>query len=304
MEAIPCNLCGSTVSHLRFPSTLKSEAKPSQTQPFHCTSAGYGLHPAIVQCARCGLIFASPRWDGAEVLGQYVAVEDELYLQEREGRVLTFQRHLLPLHRHTGAPAGRRLLDVGAYIGVFVEIAQHAGWQASGVEPSQWAVTEARKRGLAMVEGTLAAANFPAATFAVVTLWDVIEHLADPLAELQHAYRVLQPGGWLVIHTMDIDSWLARALGARWPWLMEMHLYYFSRRTLRHMLEHAGFQWVQSEPQGRYLRLSYLVTRVRPYSRLGAHLLETVISLKHWRERAVSLNLGDLVTAYARKPLV
>jgi len=50
----------------------------------------------------------APRWEGAEVLDHYVAVEDPLYLEEREGRVLTFQRHLLPLHKLTGAPAGRR----------------------------------------------------------------------------------------------------------------------------------------------------------------------------------------------------
>ena len=259
------------------------------------------MHHAIVQCKQCGLVYANPRWDGAEVLDHYVAVEDPLYLEEREGRVLTFQHHLLPLHELTGAPASRRLLDIGAYVGVFVEIAQAAGWQAVGVEPSHWAVTEARKRGLAMLEGTLASAALPEADFDVVTMWDVIEHLTDPLAELQQAYWVLKPGGWLVVHTMDIDSALARLMGRRWPWLMEMHLYYFSRRTLRQLLKQAGFEWVRSEPQGRYLRLGYLMTRIRPYNRWVAAVLDRMIHLLGWRERPIAINLGDLITAYARK---
>jgi hypothetical protein len=56
---------------------------------------------------------------------------------------------------------------------------------------------------------------------------------------MQQAHRLLKTGGLLVVHTMDIDSLFARVMGSRWPWLMEMHIYYFSRRTLKPMLEKA-----------------------------------------------------------------
>lgn len=301
MEFVRCNLCGSTESRLRFPSTLSEAGAPSGDSAFRCTWAGYGLHHAIVQCAHCGLVYSNPRWDGREVLEHYVAVADPLYLEEREGRVLTFQRHLRPLHALTGPPAGRRLLDVGAYVGVFVEIARAAGWEALGLEPSHWAVSEARRRGLDMIEGTLAGAHFPEASFDVVTMWDVVEHLSDPMGELQQARRVLKPGGWLVIHTMDIDSLFAKLMGKRWPWLMEMHLYYFSRRTLRRMLARAGFEWVRGEPQGRYLRLGYLMTRVGAFSPQIGRFLGWAVNRLGLRETAVSINLGDLVTVYVRR---
>jgi 2-polyprenyl-3-methyl-5-hydroxy-6-metoxy-1,4-benzoquinol methylase len=193
-------------------------------------------------------------------------------------------------------------LDVGAHIGIFVDVARRAGWKATGIEPSRWSVNIARKSGIELIEGTLDSSGLPDCHFDVVTMWDVIEHLADPMTELKHVFRVLKPGGWVVIHTMNIESPFARLLGRRWPWLMEMHLYYFSTQTLRCMLERTHFQWKMMQPQGRYLRLGYLISRFQPFAPGVTVLLSRWIErigIQHW---PVAINLGDLITAYARKP--
>jgi len=299
MEYVNCNLCGRNETRVRFPSTLSDEAVPHNVEAFRCTSPGYGRHHTIVQCQHCGLMYTNPRFDGGEILDSYVAVEDPLYLEEREGRVLTFERHLRPLEK-IKAPPGR-LLDVGAYSGVFVEIAAQHGWDACGVEPSRWAVEQAREHGLHMIEGTLATSSLSDGSFDVVTMWDVIEHVADPFGEIRQAQRLLKTGGLLVVHTMDIDSMFARVMGRRWPWLMEMHIYYFSQRTLRMMLEQAGFTVIGSSAQGRYLRLGYFATRIGGFSRPLGRALGGLFRVLHVREVPVPLNFGDLFTAYALK---
>src|SRR5215212_6050670 len=220
MEFVHCNLCGSNDSVLLYPSTIDSAKDMEDYSAFRCTSTGYGKHHSIVKCKHCGLVYANPRRNGAEVLEKYVNVEDPLYFEERQGRVMTFGKHLRPLQRLIGPPNGRSLLDVGAHIGVFVEVANNAGWKAIGIEPSRWSVRIARQSGIELIEGTLASANFPDDHFDIVTLWDVIEHLADPMSELEHVFRVLKPGGWVVIHTMNIESFFARLMGRKWPWLM------------------------------------------------------------------------------------
>jgi SAM-dependent methyltransferase len=299
MEYVNCNLCGHDESRVRFPATLPEDATPQNVEAFRCTSPGYGRHHTIVQCQHCGLLYTNPRFAGGEILDSYVAVEDPLYLEERDGRVLTFERHLRPLEK-IKAPPGK-LVDVGAYTGVFVEIAAQHGWEACGVEPSHWAVEQARERGLHMIEGTLTSGDLVEGSLDVVTMWDVIEHVAEPLSEMRQAQRLLKTGGLLVVHTMDIDSLFARLMGNRWPWLMEMHIYYFSRRTLRAMLEKAGFTVVRVEPQGRYLRLGYFATRIDGFSPLLGRLLGRVFRLSRVSELPVPLNFGDLVTAYAIK---
>ncbi len=300
MEHVPCNLCGADDSLVRYPSTVK-RGESGDWQNFRCTHSGYGRHDAIVQCQRCGLVYTDPRPDGHDIVETYQAVEDPLYLEEREGRVLTFEHHLKPLERITGPPNGRPLLDVGCYTGVFVEIAARHGWDAWGLEPSHWAVEQARARGLHVVQGTLETAELPEGGFDVVTMWDVIEHLTDPRRALQRSHRLLKPGGLLVVHTIDIESPFARLMGARWPWLMEMHIYYFSRRTLRAMLEECGFRVLSDRPQGRYLRLGYLMSRVGALVPLVGRPAEWLVTKLGLRGLGVPVNLGDLFTAYAVK---
>jgi len=300
MEHVRCNLCGADDAVVRYPCTI-NQGESGDWRAFRCTHSGYGRHHAIVQCQQCGLVYTDPRPDGHDIIETYRAVEDPLYIEEREGRVLTFEHHLKPLERLTGPPKGRPLLDVGCYIGVFVEIAARHGWNAWGVEPSRWAVEQAQARGLRVVQGTLETADLPEAYFDVVTMWDVIEHVTDPLGTLQQAYRLLKPDGLVVVHTIDIDSLFARLVGARWPWLMEMHIYYFSRRTLRTMLEKCEFQVLSDRPQGRYLRLGYLMNRVGALVPLVGRPAEWMVTQLGLRGLAVPVNLGDLFTAYARR---
>ena len=299
MITVNCNLCGRDEYRVRFPATAESDAL--RVDAFRCTHAGYGHHQQIVECSHCGLVYANPRWPIGTVLDAYAAVEDETYVEERHGRELTFRHHLRQVERIVGPADGRALLDVGAYIGVFVEVAAAAGWRAEGVEPSAWAAAQARRRGLAVHAGTLASVALPAESFDVVTLWDVIEHLSDPAAELERARQLLRPGGWLVVHTMDIGAPLARLMGARWPWLMDMHLYYFDRRTLPAMMAAHGFDIVWQGAQGRYLRLGYLASRVAGlHAGLGRAARAAVEGLG-LHTAAIPINTGDLMTCIGRR---
>ena len=303
MKSVTCNLCSAHDPRELYPSTLNQNSHALGGSAFLCTSPDYGEHYRIVQCNCCGFVYANPHADPSEVLKAYEDVVDPLYLQERAGRERTFREHLRTLHRITGEPNGRRLLDVGAYIGVFVEIAREMGWDAEGIEPSSWAVAHARERGLPVAKGTLGSGGFPDESFDVITLWDVIEHFDDPTMELRHVLRLLKPGGIVVIHTIDIGSITARVMGGGWPFLMEMHIRFFSRATMRDMLQRVGFTYIRDHTQGRYLRLGYLAGRVTAaFGGFVGKPLEKLVSFLKLAEMPVPVNTLDLFTAYAKKP--
>ena len=96
-------------------------------------------------------------------------------------------------------------------------------------------------------------------------------------------------------------STLAKVMGRRWPWLMEMHLYYFSPRTLGRLLQQNGFAVVRSSAQGRYLRLGYFVTRLGPYNHFLAQSLLRLSERLNLSGVAIPVNFGDLFTIYARR---
>ncbi len=300
MRSVTCNLCGGDDWFVRYAATDQTDRRP-EVSAFRCTHAGYGSHAQIVQCHICGHVYANPRWEEGELLDAYSSVEDDRYVLERAGRERTFAKHLKKLEKYTGAGKGRHLLDVGAYIGVFVEVAQSFGWKAIGVEPSHWAVEIAKSRQIPVIEGTLSARELEGEYFEVITLWDVIEHLDNPSAELGKIYTMLKPGGILAVHTMDINSLTAKVMGSRWPWLMDMHIHYFGRRTLVKMLEKNGFEVVWIGAQSRYLSLGYIASRIAGISQPVGRFLTWLIGKLGAAEATIPLNFGDLMTAFARR---
>ena len=161
-------------------------------------------------------------------------------------RKLAWLRHVPPTIARSG-----RLLDVGCAAGFFLAEAQ-AHYEVQGVELSAWSSTYARDQlGLPVITGTLPQAALPAAHFDVVTLWDVIEHVPEPVPLLQAAARVLKADGKMVLTTGDWGSAYAQGRGADWhlmtpPW----HLTMFDRRTLTAAAQRAGLRVVAWRTEG------------------------------------------------------
>ena len=289
-----CYLCGGGALSLRFPGRGGAAGGHAA---YACTSFGHRAHAPIWVCRDCGFLVQWPMPDAVRLLEAYGAVEDPLYLAEKENRYLTFRRALGLL----GPPDGRRLLDVGAYCGIFVDVALQAGFVAEGIELSRWAVRQARALGLPVRNETLVEAARTGARYDVLTLWDVIEHLADPRQELLAAAELLRPGGEIHVSTIDAASLLARVLGARWPWLMDMHVVYFDRRTLPRLLGETGFRVVRRRAYTHTVSADYLLRKagasfpaLSPLFRLARRLVPGRLP--------VPVNLGDnmVVTAVRR----
>ena len=296
---VPCNFCGSEAIRELYPER-DGIANFETSELYACTSLAYGHCGPIVHCLGCGLVRQNPQPGPADIATAYQDVVDPRYEEEQPGRVATFNRVLDDLEQHR---SGGRLLDVGCHIGVFLQVAESRGWQTIGIEPSRWAAQRAEERGLDVRPGSLQSVQLAQESFDAVTMWDVVEHLPDPVQALRRTHGLLKPGGILAISTMNVEAWFPRLLGKRWPWYMQMHLYYFTPKTLSRMLEAAGFEIVEAMAHKRVVRLSYLVSRLEAYCRPVARALELTVNRLGQADRLVSVDLGDIFVTFARKRL-
>lgn len=114
----------------------------------------------------------------------------------------------------------------------------------TGLDAAVGVVQHVREQhGLTALVGTLPHSELRPGSFDVVTMWHSLEHVHRPLAILREAYRLLVPGGKLIIATPNIESLPFRVFGRSWFGLdLPRHLTHFTPRTLTAMLQTAGFR--------------------------------------------------------------
>lgn len=199
---------------------------------------------AIVRCQHCGLIFADPLPDAAELERHYAHYAPEAVENGTHSAKLVRDLLLTEAQRigHDGTFGD--LLDVGCGYGFFLQAMQGLCSTVTGIELSAGEAAYARQKlGLNVRQGTLAEAQFPDSCFDTVTMWEVIEHLPDPLGYLQEIRRILKPGGLLVISTPNACCLTAKVTGNHWRlWAPPEHLYYFCMSSLKRSCLKVGFR--------------------------------------------------------------
>ena len=275
-EFVKCNLCGADDY------AVVREGKQDALGPrdIYSSSKGVMSQDRIVRCKRCGLAYVNPRFRSDVITDAYAEAEDEVYISQAENRMATFRKGMGLIEQRTGLKKGR-ILDVGCAAGFFLKAAKERGWQADGVEPNKWLVQYGNEEfGLRMKATTLKGAKFPSNSFDVVTMWDVLEHTTDPMGELKEARRVLKKGGYLLVNIPDSDSTFARVFGTRWWFVLSVHLYYFTSRTLRAMLEKGGFRVALKKRYFQTLELGYLIRMLKHLAKnpLGSIASDTMNS--------------------------
>lgn len=228
-----------------------------QTPPLHCLLCKGTHHRTvfteqdidILCCNSCGHVFSSFRADPhySGFWGSEVAPGEHYYWSKARARMhREFFRRFI-----AGRPG--HLLDMGSGLGFFLKaMAAYPSWNAHGREISPAAVEYAREQlGLSNVICTrLQDADLPRASFDIITMWDVIDHILHPDPLLSHCHALLKKDGTLFIRTPNVSVQLLRvrlmkAVGALRPNMRYLqagdHTHYYSMRSMQKLLERNGF---------------------------------------------------------------
>lgn len=289
-----CALCGGTDQVLVYRATARGDVPVSE---FACTTSALSSHDDIVQCRRCGMVSAVPTLRHDDIIEGYRRVVDEEYLVEEAGRRELFSWIAGAMDGYVAR--GRRLLEIGSNMGVFLDVARIHGWDARGIEPSKWAVEQGVERfGVNLKQGTIEDLDAGAASADAVVMLDVLEHLSDPLAALRRLRRVIDDEGMLALSTVNLAGLHARLRGRTWPWFIRSHLHYFAPETLGAMLSRAGFRMVEWEVAPRSFKLSYVAGRLEESNAAAARAVRGLASVAD--PRIPFGWLGDIVLVVAR----
>ncbi|MBK9384100.1 MAG: class I SAM-dependent methyltransferase [Planctomycetes bacterium] len=289
-EVARCLLCGSEESELRF-----------EEPPFR-----------VVRCKSCALVWVTPRRDPSRLVEIYQtaywhsdAAKDFGYTDYQRDASLyrrTYLRRYSAIARHCKTPG--EVLDVGCAAGFFLSVMKEKGWRTQGVEVSGYIAEFGRKNyGLDVIVGTLdeAAPVLGDRRFDLITFWDVVEHLPDPIAVLRRAASFLRPGGKLLLETQNVRSLFARVLGQRWQhYKHHEHLYHFDPRTVRELCRQAGLRVIENRARlgGKYVSLGFVRERA---GRVHPLLSTLLFPLKLVERSPLYVNLFDEMIVVCEK---
>lgn len=260
----------------------------------------------IARCTRCRTLFienppkdTSAMYDATYFFGGAQGGYGS-YDAEKEMMRPTLERCLDMISDHR---ASGKLFDIGAATGYFLALARERGFSVSGIDVSSSAAQAAKMKGIDVEVGTLETTVHPPASFDVVTMFDVLEHVPDPGAFVREAAELLVPGGILMGSTPDSGSVNARVMGRNWHLLVPPeHLVLLNDWSLRLLLLKHGFEVLWTGRITKRFSLPYIFQTASRWlgipllSRIGSALRSTRVG-----RLAIPLDLRDNVFFLARK---
>ncbi len=218
----------------------------------------------VHRCQECALVFISPiPTSTSEVYSEnyFCGASDGFgyvnYDEDKQADLSAFEKYLDKIEKEK--PARGLLLDIGAATGTFVKAAKNHGWNAVGLEISEYAAAAGRSKGMTIQTGTVDSAQFNEHSFDVITLWDVFEHFPEPRPALTKISTWLKPGGLLVMNLPDAGSLYARLMGKHWQLIIPPeHLHLFNKKNLSALLTEHGFAVMSTAKIGKKFKPAYI----------------------------------------------
>jgi SAM-dependent methyltransferase len=257
------------------------------------------IHYRIVRCSICGLVRSDPVAD-SRILSQLYAQSTFDYGDEVDNLRLTYGHYLTKLDQY-GVQKGT-LLEIGCGNGFFLEEVLKRGYVTVwGVEPSADAAARADSKVRSQILCDMMRPGlFGREQFDVICMFQVLDHIADPVGLLAECHRVLKPGGLVLCLNHNIEAISARILKDRSPIVDIEHTYLYSPDTLVRLFYRGGFKVLRINSVFNIYSPHY-VARLLPLPSMVKGILLRILKIPFFQQIRLPTPLGNLYLV-AQKP--
>ena len=251
------------------------------------------MHPRLVECGRCGILYANPALSADTLAGAYWEADFDSAREAHYASITYAAQVRRILHR---LPDLQGALDIGTGDGAFLEQLLHLGFQnVNGMEASEAPVAAAKPHIKPLIrQGLFRPEDFPPASLALDSCFQTLEHVSCPFETTQAARQLLKPGGAFIAVVHNLKAVTTRLLGMKSPIFDIEHLQLFCPATSRQLLVRAGFREVSVRSLWNRYPLYYW-TKLLPIPNRIKRPLLSVLKRSALGAVPISLPPGNLV---------
>ncbi|MFT6246518.1 MAG: 2-polyprenyl-3-methyl-5-hydroxy-6-metoxy-1,4-benzoquinol methylase [Salibacteraceae bacterium] len=192
----------------------------------------------LCKCGNCGFVFCQEIPSIKELEDHYDGYGRNDYLSP-----ITIKRYNELLDEFEKYRSTNKILDVGCGIGYFLDEAKKRGWEVYGTEYTDEAVKICSDKGFNINKGKLDPGNYDPEAFDIVTSFEVLEHINNPIEEVGNFNSILRKGGLVYLTTPNFNSLLRYRLKAEYNVIgYPEHLSYYTPKTIKLLFNSSGFK--------------------------------------------------------------
>lgn len=284
-----CPICTGNDSALIYTSTLSTEISSSNIPN------PYSAHYQINQCNGCSLLFSSPILDDDGVNALYTESEEgNVTLGEEDNVRYTMCNYYKLIKPHLLEKT--RVLDIGCDVGYFLEAAMNDGFfNLYGLEPTKPArEVSAKLPNSTISEKFYEEIEYPTAHFDLISMIHVLDHLVNPAIALRKAKMELRNGGLMFAVVHNSKSLLAIIMGEKFPVYNLYHHYFFTKKTLRKLLESQGFQVIKVVSTKNCYSLNFFIHKMPFLPTILKKNIISILKILHLHKIKLNFSIGNI----------
>ena len=268
---------------------------------FDCTTNSYSK-PKIYICNKCELKFSelAAALPNKKIEDKYNNVVDNIYINEIPQR----EKYFSSLYKKISYNFNKdqSILEVGSYYGVFGNIIKPKVKNYSGLELSKHGTEYSKKNyNLEIFNETIEEHSERQIKYDIIIMADVIEHFSNPFKMLETIEKILKPNGLLIFTTYNMDSFYAKITGKNYHWILPMHLFYFSNKTLKNICLENNLKIYKIKNDSRVVSFYYLLNKLALIFPKLKFLFQYINKIKKFQKINLNVNLFDINIYFAKK---